>query len=356
MTQFQRHFIDAAVAAGLSRVEDFNAPKNTTGAGPAPRNVVNGVRHSMALTHLAAARTRGNLEVRAGVLVDKILISSRTVTGVRLADGTEIRSPEVVLCAGAYESPAILMRSGIGPATELTRHGIGVVADLPVGSALTEHPFFTMLISADPAKLGATLPAFGVTVTARSAGSVEPDLHILPSTFVAPDVTPTGAAFAVQVGMVQPTSRGRVRLRSRSPNERPQVTPALLRTDDDLDRTLQGIAIARNILAEAPLSDLIVDHLDPPAEMVGDELTARLRERVGSYCHPVATAAMGPQGGTHSVVDGHGRVWGLDGIYLADASIIPVIPSVAINITVAMVAERISSWIAEAAGPLRAAG
>jgi choline dehydrogenase len=352
MTRFQRHFIDAAVATGLAPVEDFNAPKNTTGTGSAPRNVVNGVRQNMALTHLAPARARENLEIRAGALVDKLLMRARTVTGVRLADGTEIKSAEVVLCAGAYESPAVLMRSGIGPATELTRHGIGVIADLPVGSTLFEHPFFTMLISADPAKLGATLPAFGVLATACSAGSVNPDLHILPSTFLAPEVSPTGAVFAVQVGMVRPTSRGRVRLRSPSPNDRPLVTPALLRTDDDLDRTLEGIAIARDILAKAPLSDLIVDHLDPPAELACHALSAHVRENVASYCHPVATAAMGSQGGEHSVVDEHGRVWGVDGVYLADASIIPVI---AINVTVAMVAERISGWIAEATGPLRAA-
>jgi choline dehydrogenase len=214
---------------------------------------------------------------------------------------------------------------------------------------LFDHPFFTMVVGADPTKVGATSPAFGVTVTARSAGSADPDLHILPSWF-ASGVSPAGAVFAVQVGMVRPTSCGRVRLRSPSPNDRPVVTPDLLRTDDDLDRMLQGIAIARDILARAPLSDLIVDHLHPRAELAGDALTAHLRENVGSYCHPVATAPMGPPGGEHSVVDEHGRVRGLDGIHLADASIIPVSPSAPINITVAMVAERVSGWIAEASG------
>jgi choline dehydrogenase len=351
MTRMQRDFTAAAQAVGFALVPDINSPDQKPGVGPSPRNVLDGVRRGFALTHLDAARGRENLEIRPRVLVDRLLLRGTRATGVRLADGTEIEAAEVVLCAGAYESPAILLRSGIGPAAELARHGIEVLVDLPVGTAVVDHPFLNMFFAVDPDELGATRPAFGVTLNACSTGATEPDLHVLPSTFVPPGISPTGAAFGIQVGVVRPSSHGSLRLRSAAPTDRPLVDAAFLRNDDDLDRMLQGVAIARDIVATAPLSALVVDQIAPAADLRGHDLGEFVRANVGSYFHPVASAAMGPEGGGHSVVDERGKVWGLDGIHVADASVIPVIPSVAINTTVAMVAERIATWLAAAPRP-----
>src|SRR4029453_15466817 len=137
----QRGFLDACAAAGSRRVSDHNAP-GAIGAGPLPVNTVDGVRQSTALTYLAQARTRPNLIVRGGTLVDRLIVEGGRVVAVHLAEPDEpVPAERVILAAGSFGSPAILLRSGIGPATELAALGIGVVADRPgVGANLIDHP------------------------------------------------------------------------------------------------------------------------------------------------------------------------------------------------------------------------
>ncbi len=136
----QAAFIDAACTYGLPYAADHNRP-GAIGVGPVPRNARNGVRMSTALTYLASSRGRPNLTVRGGAVADRVEVHGGAATGVRLADGEIVPADRVVLAAGTYASPAILQRSGIGPAAQLRSLGIGVVADLPgVGENLTDHP------------------------------------------------------------------------------------------------------------------------------------------------------------------------------------------------------------------------
>ncbi|HEY1343602.1 MAG TPA: GMC family oxidoreductase N-terminal domain-containing protein, partial [Streptosporangiaceae bacterium] len=140
LSPLQRAFAEAAAAAGHPLADDHNRP-GAVGMGPGPRNVRDGVRMSTALTHLAAARGRPNLAIRASTVVDRVELRGTTVRGIRLADGEIVEADTVVVAAGSYASPAILLRSGIGPAAPLRDLGIQVAADLPgVGHNLTDHP------------------------------------------------------------------------------------------------------------------------------------------------------------------------------------------------------------------------
>ncbi len=142
LTPSQAGFIDAAVARGFKRVHDFNGAEQD-GAGGHSLNVVDGIRQNTAMVYLTAnVRRRPNLTIRGDVTIDRVLFDGTTATGVAAADGAVYRAGEVILSGGSYGSAAILLRSGVGPADELTALGIGVVADLPVGRRLQDHPYF----------------------------------------------------------------------------------------------------------------------------------------------------------------------------------------------------------------------
>jgi len=343
----QAAFIDAACTYGLPYVADHNRP-GALGAGPTPRNAREGVRMSTSLTYLAAARGRPNLTVRGGALADRVEVRGGTATGVRLADGEVVAADRVVLAAGAYASPAILQRSGIGAAGQLSAFGINVAADLPgVGENLIDHP----LVAIDlPTRPGVTGPRFQSIATLRSqlAPAAGPDLHLFAAGPF--DVGPSGAVFGLVTGLVLPLSRGWVRLRSADPADPPRIDVAHLRHPDDMRRMLEATLIARTISRTAPLADLVEGPELTPGPSVGDDnaeaIAASIASRVSTYHHPVGTCRMGadPDGG--AVVDSRGRVHGIERLHVADASIMPTIPSANTNLPTIMVAERIAAWIA----------
>ena len=343
----QAAFIDAACTYGLPYVADHNRP-GALGAGPTPRNAREGVRMSTSLTYLAAARGRPNLTVRGGALADRVEVRGGTATGVRLADGEAVAADRVVLAAGAYASPAILQRSGIGAAGQLSALAINVVADLPgVGENLIDHP----LVAIDlPTRPGVTGPRFQSIATLRSqlAPAAGPDLHLFAAGPF--DVGPSGAVFGLVTGLVLPFSRGWVRLRSANPADPPRIDVAHLRHPDDMRRMLEATLIARTISRTAPLADLVEGPELTPGPSVGDDnaeaIAASIASRVSTYHHPVGTCRMGadPDGG--AVVDSRGRVHGIERLHVADASIMPTIPSANTNLPTIMVAERIAAWIA----------
>ena len=194
----QAAFIDAARCYGLPYVADHNRP-DALGVGPTPRNARDGVRMSTSLTYLAAARGRPNLTIRGDAVVDRVEVRGSVATGVRLIGGEVITADRVVLAAGAYASPAILQRSGIGPAVRLSALGIGVIADLPgVGENLIDHP----LVAVDlPARRVVTGSRFQAIATLRSqlAPDAGPDLHLFAAGpfDVGRDISPAGAVFGV---------------------------------------------------------------------------------------------------------------------------------------------------------------
>jgi choline dehydrogenase len=349
----QLAFIDAAKSEGVPYVADHNRP-DALGVGPTPRNVRDGVRMSTALTYLVAARGRPNLGIHGESVVDHVVMRNNHAVGVRLTNGDVIAADRVVLAAGAYASPAILQRSGIGPARVLGDLGVEVVVDLPgVGTNLVDHPLCAVDL---PTQAGATGARFQAIATLRSQSAPPggaPDLHIFAAgPFDVPTaVSPTGRVFGVVAGLVLPRSRGWLRLRSADPLDPPRIDVAHLRDAADMARMVEATLIARRISRRAPLAELVAgDELSPGPTVADDDVVGiarSIRSRVDSYHHPVGTCRMGTDDDPGAVVDPRGRVHGVESLSVADASIMPTIPSANTNLPTIMIAERIAPWLAE---------
>jgi choline dehydrogenase len=309
---------------------------------------------STALTYLDGARHRPNLTIRSEAVVDRVELGHGRATGVRLVDGEVIEASQVVLAAGAYASPAILARSGIGPADHLAELDIDIVSDVSgVGENLLDHPIVAVDV---PAARGITGPRFQAMATLRShlaASDPAPDLHLfVAGPFdVAKDVSSSGAVFGVVAGLMSPRSRGRVRLRSTDPTDPPRIDVAHLKSPDDLARMVEATVAARRLARTGPLAERVAGHELAPGPGVADDdpqsIAASIKARVSTYHHPVGTCRMGPDPGEGAVVDARGRVHGVDRLHVSDASVMPTIPSANTNLPTIMVAERIAAWLRE---------
>ena len=343
LTPAQAGFIGAAVAHGYRRVRDFNGASQD-GAGGHSVNVVDGVRENAAMVFLTAGvRRRPNLRIRGGVTIDRVLFDGAAATGVVAADGTVYRAGEVILSAGSYGSPAILLRSGVGPAGALTALGIGVVADLPVGARLLDHPYFHTAWALAPGHLQMT-PAVGAILWAasREAAPGELDLHITATHLIPPSASPTGGVLALSTAVVLPESTGTLTLASRDPGAAPRIDCNFLATGRDARRMLEGVKLARDLARSPDLAPLLAGELTPGDAAAGDSaLAAFIAGHVSTYYHPSSTAPMGGPADPQAVVDPAGAVTGTSALRVIDASIIPDTPSTVLNLTVMMLAERI---------------
>src|SRR5579862_1076936 len=348
LTDAQAAFVSGAVAAGHRYVEDHNRP-DTVGAGPSPRNVEHGMRMSTAVTYLAQARSRANLTVRSDTVVARIECSGTRAAGVRLLDGSLIEADRVVLAAGTYASPAILARSGIGPAAELRALDIAPVVDLPgVGSNLVDHPLVSIDLPARPAP-GPSRFQTHLTLHAPTTDPAMPAdlLLFLAGPFeVGPEQCASGAVVGIVAGLMAPRSRGWVRLRSNKPSDPPRIHLAHLDDPRDLERMLDALTEARRVARTEPMAAMSHgEELSPgPSCPPGDRgaLAEWVRSAVSTFHHPVGTCAMGRDPDKGAVTDARGSVHGADGLTVADASIMPTIPSATTNLPTIMVAEHIS--------------
>jgi choline dehydrogenase len=335
-------------------VEDFNGPE-PGGAGGYPVNVVDDVRQNTGMVYLTAeVRNRPNLKISGDVLVDRVLFDQQRAIGVLTASGDEIPAGEVILSGGSYASPAILLRSGVGPAADLAELGIDVVADLPVGQHLQDQPFYYNAYALKPGALDMR-PAVGALLWRQSSEARDDqlDMHVAVTHLLPPEYSPTGGAVVLSVAVVKPDSRGTVRLRSRDPREQPEIDCNFLTEGRDARRMLEGVKLARKIGRHPAIAQFIELEIMPGDAVGDDQLADVIASNLASYGHPVATAAMGGPQDPWSVVDSHGAVKGIDGLRVIDASIIPVVPSVAINPTTIMIAERIAKLVyASSLGPI----
>lgn len=344
-TPSMRAFVKASQAVGLAYVPDFNGATQH-GVGEYPLNIVNGVRVNTGMAYLTSeVRARPNLVIRSGAEVDSVAIERRRAVGVKLVGGEVVPAGEVILSAGTFGSPAILMRSGIGPARHLAEFGIDMVADLPVGDRLKDHPFFYNVYALKRDAI-AMAPAAGAIVWTRSK-TAEPgdlDLHVSGTHFIDPGASPTGGAIVLAAAVTLPRSSGQLRLTSRDPRAAPRIHYNFFAETDDLDRMVEAVKLSRQIGRTAPFSDL-VDHEMAPGPAVGDDaaLRANIVANVAAYLHPTSTVPMGADADPTAVVDAWGRVRGVNALRVVDASIIPDIPSVATNVTTIMLAERIAA-------------
>jgi choline dehydrogenase len=334
LTPSLRGFIDAGEAEGFPPVADFNGP-DPSGVGGYPVNVIDGVRQNTGLVYLTeTVRNRPNLKISGDVLVDRVLFDERRAIGVVTAGGAGVPAGEVILSGGSYGSPAILLRSGVGPAAGLAELGIDVVADVPVGQRLQDQPFYynAYALKTDALEMRPAVGAFLWRQSSEARGD-ELDMHIAVTHLMPPEYSPTGGAIALSVAVVKPESRGTLTLRSRDPREQPEIDCNFLAEDRDARRMLEGVKLARKIGRNPALARFLELEILPGDAVGDDQLADAIASNLASYGHPTGTAPMGGSRDPWAVVDSQGAVRGIDGLRVVDASIMPVVPSVAINPT-----------------------
>ena len=348
LTLSQAAFLKVCSEAGFPEAPDLNAP-HTEGAGPSPMNSIEGVRQSTALTYLAQARHRRNLQIQSETLVDSVMFSGNRALGVILAGSrTKVSGDRIILAAGSYASPGILMRSGIGTAQDLEKLRISVLRDLPgVGRNLTDHPFFVLVFAVPPQK-ESDVPFFQTALTLKSSkAGISHDLQVLAGSIYPSEQSPTGAVLMLFVSVVKPRSRGLLRLRSKNPQASPSIDLGYFTNPDDMPRMIEAVRVARLLATTSPLADLIVKELSPGSEVsdASADLEAAVKAGVDTYHHPVGTCKMGPATDREAVVDSRGNVYGVEGLSVIDAAIMPTIPSANTNLPTIMIAERCADWI-----------
>lgn len=334
--------VQALEAAGVPSVDDHNRP-GAVGVGRMPMNSRSGRRVTTADAYLPAT-SAPNLTIRADALVDRVLFDGSAARGVRLADGTEIEAGQVVLSAGTYGSPAILMRSGVGPAEHLRGVGVGPLINLPgVGANLSDHP--AVAVDCGYVGPGRTAPVLHSIATFHSAGrgiAETPDLMF----WLADPAEPPGqpGSFEIEVVLLRPRSRGRVRLRSADPAAPPVIDLPGLTDATDTERLCEGYRRALDLARRPELRRLCSGAL--PDEPHDRELRRRIRAEAYSLPHVVGTCAMGPRPDAGAVVDAGGRVHGTTRLFVIDASIMPDVPSGFTHVPTIMLAERLAEQIA----------
>ena len=353
-------FVEAAREQSHPITADFNA-EQFEGAGYHDLLIKDGQRQSAADAYLHPSASRENLRVITRASVHKLLFSGDRCIGVRyLHDGQveDLHGGEIVLSAGAIDSPALLMRSGIGAADELASAGVEAVHDLPgVGRNLHDHLLMGVLWEAAQPVPPPEYNLAEASMFARShAGSSVPDLHLmfihvpfhLPS-FAVPD-----GCWTIAVGLVRPASRGAIRLASAGGGTKPVIDPGYLTEQADLDAMVAGLQQARE-LASAQAFDPWRGAEALPGEAVDDSQSVRdfVRRAAGTYYHPVGTCRMGV--GPDAVVDPRLRVRGLENLRVADASIMPEIVSANTNTTTLMIGEKAAELLRDSAS-IAAAG
>ncbi|MDT9683126.1 GMC family oxidoreductase [Streptomyces sp. TRM76323] len=341
LSRVQAGFLSAAHRLGY-RAADFNGT-TPHGAAPYPVNAVHGARVNTAMAYLSAAvRARPHLRVESHALVDRVLLRGRRVTGVALADGRTLHAPDVILSAGTYGSAALLLRSGIGPQRHLRQLGIPVVQALPVGTAYRDHPLLHLPCLTWPWWAGRprSVAAAAVWTASASAPPGELDLHVGVMQPITPVPAPT---FTLIAGVTRPRSHGTITLASRDPRAAPRIRPRWLTDERDRERMAQAVCLAGHLTHTDPLAGMIARRLFPgPGTTAPGRLHPVLRASVRTFHHPTSSAPMGPADDPRAVVDATGRVHGVHGLRVVDASIFPDAPSVPVNLTVIMAAEHLA--------------
>jgi choline dehydrogenase-like flavoprotein len=340
-------FLEAARELGFGARPDwdFNGPQQEQGAGYYQKNIRNGRRHSAAAAFLTPVLTRPNLTIWPDSRLLRVTMDGRRVTGVEVGRAKAIErvtvSREVIVAAGVIESPKILMLSGIGPADALRSHGITVVADLPgVGANLHDHPKVSLRWSARQPLAASTVSAGLFTYSQRGATPRPPDLQF----YVGRGLDTVDPFVTLTVALSQPRSRGLVRLRSADPLAPPEILPGYFSAEADLDALVEGARLALamgDTRAFAPVRGAPADP-DGPVRTPAD-LRAFVRRTADTIFHPVGTCRMGT--GSDAVVDAQLRVHGIEGLRVADGSVMPVTVNSQTHAACVMIGERLAANI-----------
>ncbi|GAB4428431.1 MAG: GMC family oxidoreductase N-terminal domain-containing protein [Chloroflexi bacterium OHK40] len=351
-------FVEAAAALGHARNDDFNG-EHQEGAGLFQTTTRNGTRQSTAVTFLRRAMGRPNLTVATGALVTRVLLDGGRAVGVEYrAEGVTQQARaacEVILSAGALDSPRLLMLSGVGPASQLQAHGVTVAVDLPgVGENLQDHPQIAVgyqSIHAPPLDPRSNIGEAGLFAhSGVPGGDNRPDLqlHFGPVLFLSQAFMRDEPGFSMVMMLARPQSRGSVRLTSADPAAPAAFQANYLQSERDVAALVAGVRLGRLIAAQAPFDPYRGAELAPGPEIESDEaIRAYIRAACECLWHPVGTCRMGRD--RLAVVDPELQVHGLVGLRVVDASVMPTIPTGNTNAATIMIAER-------AADLIRAAG
>jgi choline dehydrogenase len=344
-------FIEACRELGYPATDDFNGP-DMEGAGWHHINVVDGKRVGSLRAYLEPALGRKNLTFRTGALATRLIVEDGRCTGVEyLSRGRTVTaraSGEVIVSAGAIESPKLLMLSGIGDRRALKRYGIGGVADLPgVGRNFHNHVLTGVIHeSPQPVPPGRQNLSESALFVRSDPAESGPDLQIafvhVPFDIIIGQGHPN--SISILPGLVRPRSRGTIRLASADPTVHPLVDPNYLGEASDLDRLVEAVKIARRIFATKAFAPWVGAELMPAdAPRTDAQLKAFVRATADSYHHQVGSCKMGSD--DLAVVDPQLRVHGIDGLRVADASVMPTVPSGNCHAGIVMIAERCAEWV-----------
>ncbi len=352
LVTWQAAFVEACREVGFPACADTNDP-TTTGVGPHAMNKTkDGHRVSAARAYLGpSVRARRNLRVLAHALVRRVLVRNGRVQGVEIERHGRVRdvlADRVVLSAGAIATPGILLRSGIGPAADVARLGVELVRDVPgVGARLLDHPGVAVFFS--PRASGMSRidhPLIQTVCRLTSEGSACPnDLQLQPGSFVPlPRLPVPGVTLAACIG--KPRGAGRIRFRSARVTDPPVIETALLADDADKETAREALRWLGKLARTKHLSDLARPVY--PNRRPWDEAGAfrtTVEQITGSGYHPCGTVPMGADDDPRAATDGRGRVRGVDGLIVADASLMPTIPSSNTNVPTLMIGERFGDWL-----------
>jgi choline dehydrogenase len=342
-------FLEAARSNGFRADPswDFLLPQHENGAGYYQKNIKDGRRHSAADAFLSPVMGRPNLQVYTGAQAARLLVEKSRVTGVEFVREGQTRqvraAREVILSAGVIDSPKLLMLSGIGPADHLRAVGIPVVADLSgVGGNLQDHLKLSIRWQGRTTLPPSTVTA-GLFVRSRSGGdaaSHAPDLQF----YVGRGLDQPDRFVTITVSLVRPASRGTVRLRSANPADKPVIRGNYLAEAQDVTALLEGLRLARTLGRSAAYDSLRAEEIEPGASVVAEPaLTEFVRRAVDTIYHPAGTCRMGTDSG--AVVDASLRVRGLQGLRIADASVMPDVVSATTHAACVMIGARVAELV-----------
>jgi choline dehydrogenase len=352
------YLIEAGVRSGYCPNDDFNGATQM-GVGRFQLTQRNGIRCSAASAYLHPASERANLQVFTDSLLLHLQRQGLRATGVSIhrrgQEETLLAEREIVLAAGAYGSPQILMLSGIGPADELTPFDIPAVVDLPVGTNLQDHPLLPMsylteqrslfgagsledvaLYQKGRGPLTSNIAEGGAFLSTRGDESV-PDcqFEMAPAMYFDEGLTASfDHALTMTTTILKPTSRGSVTLRSARPDAKPRIYHNYLATEDDRETLIASVRLAMDLFAQPNLTRLQRAPFSVPASDAEADIVAFIEQQTGTNYHPTCTCAIG------RVVDSDLRVFGIEGLRVADASVMPSIVRGNTNAAVIAIAEK----------------
>ena len=370
--EISHEFVESAVAAGFKPTEDFNGAEQE-GAGLYQVTCKRGRRWSVADAYIHPARTRPNFTLRTEAFVLKIDMERTRATGVSYRRGgrtqTVRANAEIILCAGTVASPQMLMLSGIGPGPHLREHGIEVMADVAgVGQNLQDHPMSAAVFHTKDTTDLVEFISLGNVVKALIAGRgpytsngseagaffksradlTAPDLqfHMAPTAAWNTLREPVRRGVSIVPTLVRVESTGFVKLRSADPTWHPEIDPGYYNDGADLDAMLAGYRMVYDVVSQGPITKHIAGPADPAStHPTTDDILSTITRLTQTVYHPVGTCSMGTVEG--SVVDPELKVHGVEGLRVADASVMPRVPRGNTHAPTVMIGEKCAALIKE---------